>query len=111
MADDERIDEALERYPGVRLMRQSLERRRAQIAARSGEYVCPNGHPFPGAQTVRCERCEAGVVCVPLAQVRCARDEIEHLRHAMQDADKVADDPTTARAILRAALAAYGESE
>lgn len=39
----------------------------------------------------------AGYVIVPAATV-------EHLRHAMQDADKMADDPTTARAILRAAL-------
>lgn len=30
--------------------------------------------------------------------------EVEHLRHAMQDADKMSDDPITIRAILRAAL-------
>lgn len=36
-----------------------------------------------------------------------ARAQVEHLRHAMQDADKMADDPVVARAILRAARTAY----
>jgi hypothetical protein len=40
-----------------------------------------------------------------------ARAKVEHLRHAMQDADKMADDPVVARAILRAALGALRQQE
>jgi hypothetical protein len=31
------------------------------------DYVCPNGHVFPGALTVPCDECGAAVVCEPIA--------------------------------------------
>lgn len=45
-----------------------------------------------------------GACACPVHGMKALQAEIEHLRHAMQDADKMADDPVAARAILRAAL-------
>lgn len=27
--------------------------------------VCPNGHEFPSALAIKCEQCDARVVCIP----------------------------------------------
>ena len=46
----------------------------------TGPPVCPNGHEFPRAVSVKCEECEANVVCIPhaagieLAQIVSAQE-------------------------------------
>jgi hypothetical protein len=44
--------------------------------------VCPNGHPFPRATVVRCEKCEAGVICIPSSEGLRLHDLLENARQA-----------------------------
>lgn len=82
------------------------------------DYVCPNGHEFPRAVTVGCEKCSASVVCVPHAEAmrlhgafeRAERDaliaqgKVAQLREAL---DWIYDEPHNATKVqlwARAAL-------
>lgn len=41
------------------------------------EFACPNGHPFPLALAVKCDECEATVLCVPHADAMRLHEALE----------------------------------
>lgn len=49
------------------------------------EYVCPNGHPFPRAIAIRCEECQASVVCVPHSDAIRLHDALERAERELTE--------------------------
>lgn len=72
----------------------------------TGEYACPNGHPFDGVYAVRCDECGALMAVVPLAvelelreQIVLILQNVEALKRAAIK-DGVTDDVGAAIATL-----------
>lgn len=66
------------------------------------EYVCPNGHPFPSAVTVKCDECDGRVVCVPHADAIRLHDALVVAERLAQTGDNLADAARDVLATVRA---------